>query len=61
MDPEEKKAQHARFLETARALGCDEDEAAFDEKLKTVTKPLPAKCGNPSGDRTKPGGNRRKP
>ena len=31
--------QHARFLETARALGCDEDEAAFDEKLKAVVGP----------------------
>jgi len=29
-------AQHARFFENARALGCDEDEAAFDEKLKAV-------------------------
>lgn len=28
--------QHARFLEAARALGCDEDEAAFDEKLKEI-------------------------
>ena len=33
--------QHARFLETARALGCDEDEAAFDEKLKGIAKPVP--------------------
>jgi len=31
--------QHARFLETARALGCDEDEAAFDEKLQAVVGP----------------------
>lgn len=31
--------QHARFLETACALGCDEDEAAFDEKLKAVVGP----------------------
>lgn len=31
--------QHARFLETARALGCNEDEAAFDEKLKAVIGP----------------------
>ena len=30
--------QHARFIETARALGCDEDEAAFDEKLKVVAR-----------------------
>jgi hypothetical protein len=29
---------HARFLETARALGCDEDEAAFDEKLKGIVR-----------------------
>ncbi len=37
--------QHARFLETARALGCDENEAAFDEKLKVIAKqkPPPAK------------------
>lgn len=30
--------QHARFVETARALGCDEDEAAFDEKLKMIAR-----------------------
>lgn len=30
--------QHARFLETARALGCDEDEGAFDEKLKAIAR-----------------------
>lgn len=33
--------QHARFLETARALGCDEDEAAFDEKLRGIVKETP--------------------
>ncbi len=37
--------QHRAFVETARALGCDEDEAAFDEKLKKLvppkTKPAP--------------------
>ena len=32
-------SQHDRFLETARALGCDADEAAFDEKLKAVVGP----------------------
>lgn len=31
--------QSARFLETARALDCDENEAAFDEKLKAVVGP----------------------
>ncbi len=33
-------SQHARFLETARALGCDEDEAVFDEKLRGIAKPV---------------------
>ena len=37
---EQDQAQHARFLETARVLGCDEDEAAFDEKLKEIAKPV---------------------
>lgn len=31
-------SQHDRFVETARALGCDEDEAAFDEKLSAITR-----------------------
>lgn len=35
--------QHARFLQTARALACDEDEAAFDEKLKAVVGPKKGK------------------
>lgn len=30
--------QHARFLETARALGCDEDKVAFDEKLRSIVR-----------------------
>ena len=34
-------SQYARFLETARALGCDEDEAAFDKKLKGIAKQKP--------------------
>ena len=33
--------QHDRFVETARALGCDEDEAAFDEKLKVIARHKP--------------------
>ena len=35
-EPKKPPSQHARFLETARALGCDEDEAAYDDKLKAV-------------------------
>jgi len=30
--------QRNRFIETARALGCDEDSAAFDEKLKVIAR-----------------------
>jgi len=35
--------QSKRFIETARELGCDEDEAAFDEKLRRIAtaKPKP--------------------
>jgi hypothetical protein len=35
--------QHKRFIETARELGCDEDEAAFDEKLKRIATAKPSK------------------
>ena len=28
--------QHRRFVETARALECDEDKAAFEEKLRRI-------------------------
>lgn len=42
MPPNDSPSQHARFIETARALGCDEDEAAFDEKLATVARYRPA-------------------
>ena len=34
-------AQHARFVETARKLGCDESEEAFDEKLKVIARHKP--------------------
>lgn len=35
--------QQERFRQTARDLGCDEDEKAFDEKLKKIAtqKPKP--------------------
>lgn len=34
-------AQSERFIEAARELGCDEDEAAFDEKLKRISEQKP--------------------
>jgi hypothetical protein len=30
-----------RFREAARQLGCDEEEAAFDEKLRQIAKQKP--------------------
>lgn len=33
---EPKEAQHDRFKELARELGCDEDEEAFEEALRKV-------------------------
>jgi hypothetical protein len=51
--------QSRRFIETARALECDEDEAAFDEKLKRIAqvKPKPknqAGSGGASGASASP-------
>jgi len=38
-DPDQSK----RFIETARELGCDEDEVAFDEKLRRIATAKPQK------------------
>jgi hypothetical protein len=51
---EDQKSQSRRFIETARDLGCDEDdEAAFDEKLKRIAtaKPLPKPKNRPKSDK----------
>ena len=37
----QKKDQINRFKEAARQLECDDDEAAFDAKLKKVAKAKP--------------------
>jgi hypothetical protein len=39
----DERSQSERFIETARELGCDEDEAAFEEKLRQIAtaKPKP--------------------
>lgn len=39
----EKHAQHNRFLETARALGCDEDKEKFEATLRKVAAHKPSK------------------
>lgn len=38
-------AQRDKFIETARALECDENEAAFDEKLKRLSSVRQPKKG----------------
>jgi hypothetical protein len=35
------KSQRDRFIETARALGADEDEAAFKAKLAVIARQKP--------------------
>jgi hypothetical protein len=35
------RTQSERFIETARALGCDESEAAFDDKLRQIAQYKP--------------------
>lgn len=36
-----KSEQSQKFIAKARELGCDESEAAFDEKLKRLAKAKP--------------------
>jgi hypothetical protein len=40
MNKKKSKAttQPQRFIEKARELGCDEDEAAFEERLRKIAK-----------------------
>lgn len=37
------KSQYDRFKQTAHELGCDEDEAAFDENLGRLARQKPSK------------------
>jgi hypothetical protein len=36
--PTKDKNQTRRFVEKARELGCDEDEAAFEARLRAIAK-----------------------
>jgi len=40
--PPDEKPQIERFREAAQELGCDDDEAAFDEKLRQILRAKPA-------------------
>jgi hypothetical protein len=51
--------QYSRFLETARALGCDEDKDKFEAQLGKIAahKSAPAKCAKSKRQRqSKTGG-----
>ena len=41
---DDKKEQSDRFKEAARELGADDDEAAFNEKLRKLVKPKQDVC-----------------
>jgi hypothetical protein len=49
----DKQAQRKRFIEAARELGCDENEAAFDERLRRIATVKP-KRSRKSADTAKP-------
>ena len=49
--PASPEDQHKRFVDTARELGCDEDEAAFDEKLRRIASVKPATTKPPRAKR----------
>lgn len=36
--PQAGPDQHSRFVELARELGCDDDEAAFEQAVKKVAR-----------------------
>jgi len=37
------ESQPERFKRAAREIGCDEDEAAFEERLRKIAKAVPPK------------------
>ncbi len=46
------ETQVNKFREQAKVLGCDEDEAAFEKRLRKIAKaPPPAKEPKPKGRR----------
>jgi hypothetical protein len=49
-DPQDPRTQAEKFADLARELECDDDEAAFDERLKklaTAVKPTGDEEPNP--------------
>jgi hypothetical protein len=42
-----EKSQSQKFKDVARATGCDEDEGAFDQRLRKIAKATRAKEQKP--------------
>ena len=42
--PKAKTPQAKLFIEKARELGCDEDEAAYEKRLRKIAKAIPPKA-----------------
>jgi hypothetical protein len=53
--PDSEKKQSDRFIEAAREAGCSEDEAAFDEMMRKLTKAKPPPKADKDDDDKKPG------
>lgn len=54
MPPEERRDQRERFEEAARALGADEDEAAFRAKLAAIARQKPKDDPKPAAPPKRP-------
>lgn len=53
-EPESLAAQHRRFVETARALGCDEDKDRFEAKLGEIARHKPPPKSEKTTKKSKP-------
>jgi hypothetical protein len=51
MSNQDEKSQKDRFIETARALGSDEDEATFKAKLAVIARQKPKTETNNKGSK----------
>lgn len=45
--PDSETTQRSQFIETARAIGANEDEAAFKAKLAVIARQKPKDEANP--------------
>jgi len=49
-----RKNQRDSFVEAARELGCDDDEQAFEKRLKEVATSPPPKSDKPKSKKKNP-------